>query len=178
MNLKIFVLAAVSAAALTAAPAMAQGPSPVGAYGNLGGAHITSGGDNFTALGGRLGARFGNYLGVEGEGAFGVDGAKGTAAGVPYKSSLSHSFAGYAVGFVPVTPKFDLFARAGYGTTRAKVETAGTSVSDSHDSWNYGGGGQYFFDAKNGVRADYTRQDFRHDAGHANVWGLSYVRKF
>jgi hypothetical protein len=34
------------------------------------------------------------------------------------------------------------------------------------------------FDAKNGLRADYTREEFQDKGGDANVWAVSYVRKF
>ncbi len=178
MNKQLFAVAAASVAALAATPVFAQGLNPVSGYGNLGVAHIDAGSANYTALGGRLGARFGNYLGLEGEGTFGVDGDKGTLAGAPYETKLKHAFAGYVVGFYPVTPKFDLFARVGYGTSKVKVSTPLASGSDDGDSWNWGAGGQYFFTAKDGVRADFTRQSFRHGPDHANVWGASYVRKF
>ena len=178
MNTKIFAAAALAVASLAAAPAFAQALGPVQGYGNLGAAHISAQGNDYTTLGGRLGARFGSYLGLEGEAAFGVDGDKGTLAGAPYSSKLKSAFAGYAVGYYPVTPKFDLFARVGYGTTKFNLKTPGLSVSDSNDSWNYGGGGQYFFTARDGVRADFTRESFTNGPGHANVWAASYVRKF
>jgi hypothetical protein len=179
MKTQFFATAALAAASLAvAAPASAQGLGPVQGYGNLGAAHISSDGDDFTTLGGRLGARFGNYLGLEGEAAFGVDGDKGTVAATPYSIKLKSAFASYAVGYYPVTPKFDLFARVGYGTSRVNAKSAGLSVTDNQDSWNYGGGGQYFFTAKDGVRADFTRESFTHGPGHANVWAASYVRKF
>ena len=72
----------------------------------------------------------------------------------------------------------DLFIRGGYGSTRLRASAPGVSVSDSEESWNYGAGGQYFFDANNGVRAEYTRHDFNHNAGSADAWAVSYVRKF
>lgn len=127
---------------------------------------------------GRLGARFGRYLGVEGEAGFGVHSDKDTLAGVPYRSKLKHTFAGYGVGYLPVTPKLDLFGRVGYGDTKFSVSSAGTKFSDGRTSWNYGGGAQYFLTDADGVRVDYTRQSFIHGPGHANVWGASYVRKF
>ena len=58
------------------------------------------------------------------------------------------------------------------------VSAAGTSASDDGDSWNYGVGGQYSFDGKNGVRADYTRHDFKDSSTNADVWSVAYVRKF
>ena len=36
----------------------------------------------------------------------------------------------------------------------------------------------YFIDGQNGVRADWTRRDFRGDAGEADTYGLSFVRRF
>ncbi|HTI67658.1 MAG TPA: porin family protein [Caulobacteraceae bacterium] len=174
----IFAAAAATAATLAAAPAFAQGLNPVTGYGNLGVAHVDAGSQNFTTLGGRLGARFGNYFGAEAEGAFGVGSDKETIAGIPYESKLSHSVAAYGVGFIPLSPQLDLFVRAGYGNTKTKVSTPTASASGGGDSWNFGGGAQYFFNGANGVRLDYTREEFTHSPDHANVWGASYVRKF
>jgi hypothetical protein len=95
-----------------------------------------------------------------------------TVAGVKVK--LNHEAAIYATGTVPISDNFDLFARVGYGTTKI----SGGGLSGSEQSWNYGVGGQYFFDGKNGVRGDYTRQDFNDSLGNADVWSLSYVRRF
>lgn len=175
----IAISVAVSALAL-AAPALAQSDTAPGitGYGNLGYAQHDAGSIDTGAISGRLGARFGRYFGVEGEAGFGVKSDKNTVAGVQTRSSLKHDFAAYGVGFLPVTPRLDLFARAGYGTTKFGVTTAGTEVSNSRSSWNYGGGAQYFLTANDGLRADYTRESFVHGPGHDNVWGLSYVRKF
>ncbi len=47
------------------------------------------------------------------------------------------------------------------------------------DSVNYGVGGEYFFDGKNGVRVDYTRFDFQKSgAADADTWSVGYVRRF
>jgi outer membrane immunogenic protein len=84
----------------------------------------------------------------------------------------------YAVGILPISPNFELFARGGYGTTEIKASAAGVSASDSGESWNYGVGANYFIDGRNGIRADWTRRDFTNDGGEADVWSLGYVRKF
>jgi hypothetical protein len=85
----------------------------------------------------------------------------------------------YGVGFLPVSPNFDLLARVGYGHTEGSGSVAGVSASAKGDSWNYGVGGQYTFDGKNGVRVDYTREAFQsHGTDDANVWSVAYVRKF
>lgn len=161
----IVIATAAAALALAAAPAFAQ-TAPANFYGTLGFSRVEDSGLELGAVSARAGARFADYFGVEAEAAFGVDGDTGV--------DIDRSFAAYAVGFVPVNPQFDLVARVGYGTTR--VDALG--VKTSEESWNYGVGGQYFFDAANGVRAEYTRYDFENGGGKADVWGVSYVRKF
>jgi len=163
---------------MTAMPAAAQSVSAPQFYGNLGYTFVDASDVNLGAVTGRLGARLHPNFGVEGEAAIGVDGDRQTIGGVNYRTKLKHSFAGYGVAYLPLTPQFELFARGGYGTTRFRVSTGALKVSDSEGSWNYGAGGQYSFDANNGVRAEYTRHDFGGLVGDANAWSLSYVRKF
>jgi hypothetical protein len=169
---------AASAVAAVAMPAAAQTITPT-YYGALGYSFVDGGtGANFGAVTARLGARLHRYFGAEAEGALGVDGDNTTVAGVNVRTKLKHSVAAYAVAFLPVTPQFEFFVRGGYGSSRVRASTPTASASDSEDSWNYGGGGQYLFDAKNGVRAEYTRHDFGNGLGGADVWSASYVRKF
>ena len=85
---------------------------------------------------------------------------------------LKHEVAAYVVGFVPVSPKADLFARVGYSAS--KFDTSLGDVKD--DGVAYGVGGQYHFTDKDGVRLDWTRHDY--DVGNADVWALAYTRKF
>jgi hypothetical protein len=165
--MKSIVLATAAAAvALVAAPAFAQ-TAPATFYGTLGYSHVDADPAELGAVTARAGARFGQYLGAEVEGGLGVNGDFGV--------DIDHTLAAYAVGFVPLTPQFDLVARIGYGTTRLDAGAVGKS---SEESWNYGLGGQYFFDAANGLRAEYTRYDFNNGVGNANVWSASYIRKF
>lgn len=176
------LMIAVSAAALAlpiAATAQTAGAfSPVTVYGTLGYAGGSQQGIDLGAIQGRLGARFGSYVGVEGELSGGVKGDTVIVAGVPVDVKLRHQEAVYGVGFLPVSPKFDLFARVGYGNTDIKASAAGVSQAGSEHSWNYGAGGQYFLDNNNGFRADYTRESFQHGGGDADVWSIGYVRKF
>jgi len=158
----------------------AQTAPLTGVYGNLGYSDAHSSGVDLGAIQGRLGYRANNWLGVEGELAGGVKSDKVTVApGVDAKVKLKHEEAIYGVGFLPVAPNWDLLARVGYGHTKASASASGVSVSDSGDSWNLGAGAQYHFDGVNGIRADYTRQEFQgHSAGHADVWSLAYSRRF
>ena len=165
---KTLIAAAAAAAALTAAPAMAQDFSNVELYGSLGYAHYDED-VNLGAVQGRLGARFGRFVGVEGEAAFGV--SDDDIGGVDVE--LNRQMAIYAVGFVPVGNNFDIIGRVGVGNTG--LEVGGVDVDD--DSMNYGVGAQWSWDDNNAIRGDWTRHDFD-NGGDANVWSLSYVRKF
>jgi hypothetical protein len=181
----LFLAAVGAAAALVSAPALAQDAvsfAPVTTYGSLGYSNLSDNGVNLDALQARLGARFGRYVGVEGEATGGFDGDHVTIAGDPGSARLRNEFAGYAVGYVPLAPNADLFARVGYGQTSFKLSDykLADTYNSNHDSLNYGVGAQYFFNGgPNGVRVDYTRYDYQErDAGANNVWSVAYVRKF
>lgn len=174
------ITACAAGAVLCAAPAMAQiGPINPSYYGTLGYNDFSGQGADLGAVTGRLGARLTPYLGAEGEVSAGVGGDHFDAAHGGQSVHLNDQYAGYAVGYLPVKPNIDLFARAGFGHTDLHTSSSGFAADAGADSWNFGAGGQYFFDHANGVRADYTRQDYQcsHCDG-ADVWSLSYVRKF
>jgi hypothetical protein len=168
-------------AMLCAAPAMAQSfqlnPSY---YGTLGYNNFNSdNGADLSAVTGRLGARLTPYFGAEGEVSVGVGGDHTNFASGSQSVHLNDQYAGYAVGYLPVKPNIDLFARVGFGHTDLHTNAQGFAADGGADSWNFGAGGQYFFDHANGVRAEYTRQDYMcsHCDG-ADVWSVAYVRKF
>lgn len=191
------LFAAASAAVLAAAvPAVAsaQTAAPTtGFYGNVGYANTHDSGANLGTIQGRLGYRFNNWLGAEGELAGGVKGddvsttvGGATATG---KAKIQHQEAIYGVGFLPLAPNWEVLGRVGYGHTEAKVSDVKVSgaggpvsipsVSGGGDSWNFGVGAQYHWDGLNGVRADYTREEFTgNDSGHGDVWSIAYSRKF
>jgi hypothetical protein len=177
--MKTLIAAASAAAIACVIPAMAQAQTVPGVYANLGYANTNADDVNLGAIGARLGYRFNPYMGVEGELAAGVKGDDVNVAGTDVHVKLKHEAAIYGVGFLPVGPNTDLLARIGYGTTKIKASALGSSLSDDGESWNFGVGAQHHFDGVNGVRADYTRQEFRGSgAGHADVWSIAYTRKF
>ncbi len=182
--MKNALIAAASLAAIAAVvPAAAQAQDAAattntGAYANLNLGLGDYGSADVGAIQGRLGYRFMPYFGVEGEVATGFKSDTDTIAGVRVNQKLKSEAAAYAVGFLPIMPNTDLLARIGYGTTKVRAKAAGFSTSDSVESVNYGVGAQHLFDGVNGVRADYTYQDFNKGFGHANVWTVGYVRKF
>ena len=182
MKTLITAASALALAAILPAAAQAQ-TANVGTtfYGTLGYADSNTDHLNLGTIQGRLGARFGQYFGVEGELGAGVTNDKTTVSGVDVKAKIQNQEAIYGVGFLPLNPQWDLLARIGYGDTRAKAKASAFNVSDSEsgNSWNYGVGAQYHWDGKNGIRADYTRESFTHgSSGDANVWAIAYSRRF
>lgn len=172
------ILLAAAAVSVIAAPAFAQTMQSPTYYGTLGYSQLDHSDGDLGAITGRVGAKFNPYLGVEGEASIGVKDDDFTFAGVDGKIEHDYDAAAYVVGTLPVTPNFELFARGGYGTTKIKTELAGFNGEVDGESWNYGAGANYYLDGQNGLRADWTRRDFRDDAGEADVYSLSYVRRF
>lgn len=167
----LFATAAAAAALVTVAGAAAPAAAETNA--SLGYSSVDTDTVRFDAVTGRVGWKAG-YFGVEGEVSAGLN--KENDAGVEYK--LQHQAAIYGTATMPMTENFDLFARVGYGTTKVKASAGGVGLTGSEESWNYGAGADYYFDGRNGLRGEYTRHDFRHGAGEADVWSVSYVHKF
>lgn len=169
------LLLATAAVTLIAAPASAQSLSD--AYGSIGYSSVQGDTTDLGAVTARLGAKLTPYIGVEGEASFGV--SDDDVVGIPGATAeLEHDLAAYVTGTIPVASNLELFGRLGYGTTKIKAEVLGVSASNSQESVNWGVGANYFLDSQNGVRADWTRRDYRDGGGEADVWSLSYVRKF
>jgi len=181
--MKVTLIAAGAVAALAfAAPAFADSPAYAGttAYANLGYSNVgatSDGSPDVSEITGRLGARFGEYLGIEGEVSGGLNNDHVNIGGVTGSAGINDQYAAYAVGYLPVMPNADILARIGYGNTDFHSNVPGGPYHGGDTSFNWGVGGQYFFDSHNGVRADYTRADYDHGPD-ANIWGVSYVRKF
>ncbi|OLF81395.1 hypothetical protein AWH62_01610 [Maricaulis sp. W15] len=119
---------------------------------------------------------FTRYLGVEGQLNIGLGDESVTVGAVTGDVSLD-----YVAGVFGVVRPFSnengsVFLRAGYTTTEAEASAAGLNFNADDQAWAYGVGGEYFFDGRNGVRADYTRYDYD-DGGEADFYGISYVRR-
>nr|MEA2797975.1 hypothetical protein [Phenylobacterium sp.] len=193
--MKAFTVAASAAVLACAIPAIAaaQAAPDAGLYGTLGYANTNDSGADLGTIQGRLGYRFNHWLGVEGELATGVksDNVSASVAGATAtgKAKLQSQEAIYGLGFLPLNGNWDLLGRIGYGHSKVSVNDitvtgAGAPVgnlsgSASGNSWNFGVGAQYHWDAQNGVRADYTREEFTGNGnGHADVLAIAYSRKF
>ena len=160
------LLIAASAAALSlAAPALAHAEASL--YGTVGYANLDVDPVTLGAIQARLGVDVTPHIALEGEASFGI--ADDDILGVSV--DLSNSYGLFAVAKLPVSENVQIFVRGGIAS--AEIDVGGTSVSD--DGAAYGVGVQGFFTANDGVRFEYTRYDF---GGDADVWALSYVRKF
>ncbi len=159
MKRSVLVAGAVVAAASAALSAQAQEANIYinGGYTQFDGNNVDLG-----AITGRVGVGFGPYFGVEGEASFGVDDDGGI--------ELDNELGLFGFGKVPVSERFELFARLGY----SQIET---SPGGDNDGWAYGVGGQFFFTSVDGVRADFTRHDLD-NGGEVDAYSVSYVRKF
>jgi outer membrane immunogenic protein len=176
--MKALIATAAALAAIAAVPAAASAQTSPQAYGSVGYSHQDYEGLDLGTVQARGGLRFGRHLGAEIELGAGVKGDDVNVAGMNIENKVNHEAAIYGVGFLPISPNADIFARVGYGTTEVESEGAGGSARADGASWNYGVGGQYFFDDKNGVRADYTRKDFQDADIDVDAWSVGYVRKF
>lgn len=173
------ILLSVAALTVIAAPAAAQSVSSPQLSGSVGYTQLDTDLGDLGAVTGRLNAKFNRYIGVEGEASVGVSDRDITVAGVDGRLEHDYDAAAYAVATLPVTPNFEIFGRVGYGTTSIKAEAGGVEVQGDGESVNYGVGANYFFDGRNGVRADFTRRDFTDDNGpEIDTYGLGYVRRF
>ena len=180
---RLMLTAAAAATLLVAAPAFAQDHAPAAQwwqptdlYASLGYTGINQGSGSDAHIGavtGRVDARYGKYFGIEGELSGGVK--NDTVGG--FKTSLDHQYAAYAVGYLPVLPNADLFARVGYGDSKVRFSGPG-GFAENTESLNYGAGGQYFFTGHDGVRAEYTRQSANDSGPNADTVSVSYVHKF
>jgi outer membrane immunogenic protein len=177
--MKTLVSVAIATLSVAAIPALSHAQTVPELYGTLGYSGSRAEGADTGAVTGRLGAKLTPHFGVEGELSGGVKDDNIDSNGVRSNIEPTHQAALYGVGFLPVTPNIDLLARIGYGNTQYKTNVAGVEGKFDADSVNYGVGAQYKFDDKNGVRADYTREQFRdNDAADANVVSVGYLRKF
>lgn len=160
----LMIAASAAILSLAAIPAAAQAQ----VYGTVGYAGVDAEGANIGALQGRLGYKFNPVLGIEGEAAFGI--SDDTVSGVDVE--MKHEVGVFGVVTAPISPSFDLFARAGY--TGASFDTSLGELET--DGFAYGVGGQYNVTEKDGIRLDWTRHD--HDDAEADVWSIGYSRKF
>jgi outer membrane immunogenic protein len=125
----------------------------------------------------RAGYDFNQYFGVEGQANFGVGDQSVTALGVTADVSLDYSVGLFGVLRVVSNEHGSIYGRVGYTNSQIGASVSGFTVSADDNAWAYGVGGEYRFDAQNGVRFDYTKLEFD-EGDSSDVYGVSYVRRF
>lgn len=188
----ILIALTISSAAVTAEAQTAQASSALSNlsyYGDIGisGTSIQETGFSNTHLPAvtvLLGARYKKYIGVEGEYSAGLTDEKlnvtsggQTIGSINYK--LDHQYAGYVVGYWPISPRTDLLARVGYGNEGVTFSGGGVSATGSGDTWNVGVGAQTFLTTHDGLRLDFTHATLTSASSSSfNTFAFSYVRRF
>ncbi len=172
------LLVSASAIALAAASASFAGQGDYTLSAGYSAVEIgDSGSDaNLGAVSFRGGYEFTRHFGVEGQLDIGVSDDTIIVAATPVDVELNYAASLFGVVRAPVSDRINLFARAGYTTADVDASVPGVAVADDTDGFSYGVGGEIFFDDRNGFRAEFTRHDF--DSAEADVWGISYVRRF
>jgi len=170
-----------------AQPAAASSAYP-SVYWSLGDSYLTPGyNGGIDEITGRIGARMGQNWGVN----WGVEGEIGGGVSLYNRNVGPRSTyttepvagAGYLVAYLPVSPmpNLEFLARVGYGASSTHQSVNGYNYDRVTNSANFGVGAQYWLTSNDGVRADYTRRDYIGGSAlpdGADVWSLSYVRKF
>lgn len=179
---KILILAA--AAAAVASPALAQSTwseiwnfDDARGYGTLGYNYVDKA--KTGTIQGRLGIDLSRYLAVEAEYGLGVQGHDREILGQTARLEEPWEGAGYVVAKLPIGDSFKVHARGGYGHTEFRETYNGSTSDVGGDHWAYGVGGEYQWSDNNGIRADWTRRQFKGSArDNLNTYGVSYVRHF
>jgi hypothetical protein len=112
------------------------------------------------------GVRLNTYLGLEAE----INSGLGKDQGVKLSSQKSV----YGVGYLPISPKFQLLGRLGFSDTDLKS----SPKLDADGGLSVGIGGLYDISEQTALRFDLTKTDARNNRGDSSSAGLSLVRKF
>ena len=116
--------------------------------------------DGGVSLQGRLGYQASEYLGLEGEAAFGLFSDEDTVNGVEVSENVDYQFAGFATARLPLTDSLAFRGRGGYhfSNLSGSVEIAGGEVDfdRSEDGFAYGIGLELALSPRDSLRLDST----------------------
>lgn len=173
MNRLTLALAAATATAMTAGAASAD----TGWYATAGYTHYDLDGASPGGLTGRVGYNITPNFAVEGELGLGVVEDSVVELGVPLDITVDRALGAFAVGKLPVSDTFEVFARIGYGELKIEASTSGVSDSGTTDGVAGGIGAVWMLDKQLGLRGEWTRLE-GDDDGDADTYSLSAVFKF
>jgi hypothetical protein len=172
---KTLIIAAAGIAASLAFTGMASAQEVGHVYGSLGYQNSSNDKTNSSlgSVDARVGTKLNRYFGVEGEAAFGTN-HDDTATG---RYKLTNKWGAYGVGYLPVSPSFDLIGRVGVSDTDLKAPAAAGKLEQG-TALDYGVGAQYHINKDYALRADVTKSDFRNNKGSSTTTSLNLVKKF
>lgn len=180
MNLISKLVALLSGAVAIAPAALAQTAADTGVTFAVGYGQVKAddgAGDSIdlSAFQVKAGYRFHTNFGVEGEFGWGA-GREQVGTGPSLVSVNIEREAGvFAVGFLPLTPGFSLFARAGYVDFKLKAASSTATASAGDTGTAFGGGLLFDLPANTALRAEYTRYDIDDSA---DAFAVSLSGKF
>lgn len=168
---------AIAAASAAAMPALAQENSWYGDIGYQFHSIDEDGADaDIGTITGHVGYNFTPNLAAEGELGFGINDDEINVLGTGVDLGVNYLVGAYGRVQGSLGENFTVFARAGIVQIEVEAEGPGASASESETGAGYGVGGEYHFDGKNGIRADYTRYDV--EDLEVDSFLIGYSRKF
>jgi len=172
------ILVTTLALAATACAAGAQAADKLQTYGKVG---VTSAdyGDQFTALNLGYGVDLSPNLALEATGDIGLSDKTYNVSGVNVKAKLDYQIGAFVVGKLPISPNVNLTGRLGYMQAKLKASAGGFTASDTASGAAIGVGLTCFpHGGKNGFSIDATHANFGSKNGTANIYQVSYIRRF
>ncbi|MBR9825971.1 MAG: porin family protein [Alphaproteobacteria bacterium] len=118
---------------------------------------------------------FNENFGVEGQLNIGVGDEEFDLGVTTVDVSMDYGVGAFAVGRIASSENFNLLGRLGYVHAELEADAANITVSEDDGAFAVGVAAEWFFDASNGVRFDYTHADFDDSV---SFYGISYVRRF
>lgn len=144
--------------------------------GTYGGVGITSFEFDTYGLNGKLGYNLNKNFAIEGEGFVGFTKKTSRFGNSLISAKIDYSIAAYAVGKIPLSEQFEIFARGGYHNTGLSLENQLVSSDGDIDGFAVGGGAEYNLSNRNSIRLEYTYLDG--SFANFDTVAVSFMHKF
>ena len=178
MRKTILVTTLALAATAFAAGAHAGDTLQIGTYGKVG---VSSAdyGEKFTALNLGYGIDLSPHVALEADANFGLSDKTMNVNGFDVKTKLNYDLGAFVVGKLPLSPNVNLTGRLGYMTAKVQASAGGYKASDTVSGAAIGIGLTCFpHGGKNGFSIDATHANYGSKNGTANIYQVSYIRRF
>jgi len=169
--MKSILIGAAAAAALFAAPAIAQAQD-TSVYASAGIGMLEADDLKFALATFRVGANFTPMFGIEAEGSFGISGDK--ELGVDF--DINHEFGAFLTLRKAISENGTIIGRVGYATAEVEASFGGVSVTQEESGVAFGIGVEGRITESKSIRLDWTRYQF--DNEDADAIAVSFVHNF